>query len=175
MTARHTAVPVRDVRWAQYGTAVYTTTVSRHVKAPPAAVYRALVDPDAVAAWRVPEGMTSHVHEFDPREGGRFRVSLVYDDPGAEGKSGGRTDTYRGHFARLVPGELVVEVLEFEADDDALRGAITMTTSLTEVGGGTEVVVRHEGMPDAVPRQDNELGTRMALDNLARLVEGARG
>ncbi|MEU0598551.1 SRPBCC family protein [Streptomyces sp. NPDC006393] len=154
---------------------MYTTTVSRHVKAPPAAVYRALVDPDAVAAWRVPEGMTSHVHEFDAREGGRFRVSLVYDEPGAEGKSGGRTDTYRGHFARLVPDELVVEVLEFETDDDALRGAITMTTSLTEVRGGTEVVIRHEGMPDAVPPQDNELGTRMALDNLARLVEHARG
>ncbi|MFI1169059.1 SRPBCC family protein [Streptomyces sp. NPDC020801] len=151
---------------------MYATTVSRRLKAPPAAVYRALVDPDAVAAWRVPDGMTGQVHEFDPREGGRFRVSLTYDDPGRPGKSGARTDTYRGYFARLVPDELVVEVIEFETGDDALRGTMTMTTSLTEVNGRTDVVIRHEGIPDAVLREDNERGTRMALDHLAALVEG---
>ncbi|MFJ3334754.1 SRPBCC domain-containing protein [Streptomyces sp. NPDC086766] len=171
---------------------MYATTVARRVQAPPAAVYRALLDPDAVAAWRVPAGMTARVHEFDPREGGGFRVSLTYDDPGHPGKSGARTDTYRGHFARLVPDELVVEVIEFETGDEALGGAMTMTTSLTAVDGGTgggpeagtdggskagtggwtDVVIRHEGVPDAVPREDNARGTRMALDNLARLVEG---
>ncbi|MFB6961958.1 SRPBCC domain-containing protein [Streptomyces sp. NPDC056309] len=151
---------------------MYATRVSRRVQASPAAVYRALTDPDAVAGWRVPDGMTAHVHTFDAREGGTFRVSLSYDEPGARGKSAARTDTYRGHFARLVPERLVVEVLAFEADEDALHGTMTMTTSLAEVDGGTEVVIVHEGIPDEVPRADNELGTRMALDNLARLVEG---
>ncbi|MET8246393.1 SRPBCC family protein [Streptomyces sp. NPDC005202] len=150
---------------------MYATRVSRRVKAPAAQVYRALVDPDAVARWRVPDGMTGHVHAFDPREEGAFRVSLTYDEPGGTGKSGARTDTYRGHFARLVPDELVVEVIEFETDDPALRGTMTMTTSLTEVNGATDVLVVHEGIPDVVPREDNELGTRMALDKLARLVE----
>ncbi|MFB7455485.1 SRPBCC family protein [Streptomyces sp. NPDC056188] len=150
---------------------MYATRVSRRVRATPAAVYRALTDPDAVARWRVPDGMTAHVHEFDAREGGTFRVSLSYDEPGARGKSGARTDTYRGHFARLVPGRLVVEVLAFETDEDSLHGTMTMTTSLAEANGGTEVVIVHEGIPDEVPRADNELGTRMALDNLARLVE----
>ncbi|MGX4687876.1 SRPBCC family protein [Streptomyces sp. JNUCC 63] len=151
---------------------MYATRVSRRVQASPAAVYRALVDPDAVAQWRVPAGMTGHVHTFDVREGGTFRVSLTYDEPGARGKSGVRTDIYKGHFARLVPGRLVVEVLEFETDDDTLHGTMTMTTSLTEADGGTEVVIVHEGIPEGVPRADNELGTRTALDNLARLVEG---
>ncbi|MET7937517.1 SRPBCC family protein [Streptomyces sp. NPDC005322] len=150
---------------------MYATQVSRRVQASPATVYRALIDPDAVAAWRVPSGMTSHVHAFDPREGGTFRVSLTYDEPLGCGKSGAHTDTYRGHFAKLLPNELVVEVMEFETDDGALRGTMTLTTSLTEVSGGTEIVMVHEGVPDDVPREDNELGTRMALDNLARLVE----
>ncbi|WP_445529180.1 SRPBCC family protein [Streptomyces cyslabdanicus] len=150
---------------------MYATRISRRVQASPAAVYRALTDPDAVARWRVPDGMTAHVHAFDAREGGAFRVSLSYDEPGAQGKSGARTDTYRGHFARLVPDRLVVEVLAFETDEDALRATMTMTTSLAEVDGGTEVVIVHEGIPDEVPRADNELGTRMALDHLARLVE----
>ncbi|MEU6341041.1 SRPBCC family protein [Streptomyces sp. NPDC046977] len=151
---------------------MYSTQVSRHMSAAPAAVYRALLDPRAVARWRVPAGMSGHVHAFDAREGGRFRVSLTYDGQRGEGKSGAHTDTYHGHFARLVPDELVVEILEFETGDAALSGAMTMTTSLTAVEGGTDVVIVHEGIPDAVPREDNETGTRMALENLARLVEG---
>lgn len=150
---------------------VYTTQVRCHVRAPRSSVYRALLDADAIAKWRVPAGMSSHVHEFDAREGGSFRISLTYDAPDAVGKSAGRTDTYHGHFAKLVPDEQVVEVFEFEAADPALRGTMTMTTTLTDSGGGTDVVVVHEGIPDSVPADDNETGTRMALANLARLVE----
>ncbi|GGT59120.1 hypothetical protein GCM10010271_73110 [Streptomyces kurssanovii] len=151
---------------------MYSTQVSRHIRAPRAAVYRALLDADAVARWRVPEGMSSHVHEFEAREGGRFRVSLTYDAPTAgTGKSAPHTDTYHGRFARLVPDETVVEVLEFETADPALRGEMTMTTTLTDADGGTDVVIVHEGVPDAVPAADNETGTRMALDHLARVVE----
>jgi uncharacterized protein YndB with AHSA1/START domain len=151
---------------------MYTSRVSGHVDAPRAAVYRALVSAEAIARWRVPDGMSSEVHEFDAREGGGFRVSLTYEAPDASGKSAAHTDTYHGHFARLVPDEQVVEVLEFEAVDPALRGAMTLTTTLTDAqGGGTHVLMVHEGIPDAVPAADNETGTRMALANLARLVE----
>ncbi len=135
------------------------------------AVYRALVDADALTKWRVPVGLTCHVHEFDAREGGRFRISLTYDSPVGAGKSAPHTDTYHGHFAKLVPNEQVVEVLEFETTDPALRGTMTMTTTLTDADGGTDVLVVHEGIPDGVPAADNETGTRMALTNLARLVE----
>ena len=153
---------------------MYSTRVVRHVNATRAAVYRALVDPEAITAWRVPAGMSSRVHEFDAREGGRFRISLTHDEPSAVGKSAARTDTYHGRFLRLVPGELVVEAMEFETADPALRGRMTMTTTLTDADGGTDVLMVHEGIPDAVPAADNETGTRMALDNLARLVEGRR-
>ncbi|MEU2744874.1 SRPBCC domain-containing protein [Streptomyces collinus] len=151
---------------------MYTSRVSGHVDAPRAAVYRALVSGEAIARWRVPDGMSGEVHEFDAREGGRFRVSLTYEAPDASGKSAAHTDTYHGRFARLVPDEQVVEVLEFEAVDPALRGAMTLTTTLTDArGGGTDVLMVHEGIPDAVPAADNETGTRMALANLARFVE----
>lgn len=152
---------------------MYATRVSRHVNASRAAVYRALLDADAVAQWRVPDGMTARVHEFDGREGGAFRVSLTYDLPTGTGKSDPRTDTYHGHFVRLVPDEQVVEEVEFETDDPGLRGTMTMTTTLTDADGGTAVLVEHEGIPDVVSEQDNEAGTRMALANLARLVESA--
>ncbi|WP_405641545.1 SRPBCC domain-containing protein [Streptomyces sp. NBC_00019] len=151
---------------------MYSTRVSCRVNAPRAAVYRMLVDADALARWRVPEGMSSEVHAFDAREGGAFRISLTYDLPTGTGKSGSHTDTYHGRFLQLVPDERVVEEFEFETGDPALRGTMTMTTTLTDVAGGTEVVVLHEGIPDAVPADQNEEGTRMALAHLARLVEG---
>jgi uncharacterized protein YndB with AHSA1/START domain len=135
-------------------------------------VYHALIDADAIAKWRVPSGMSSVVHEFDAREGGSFRVSLTYDAPTGTGKSAAHTDTYHGHFVALVPNERVVELLEFETADPAFRGQMTMTTTLTEVNRGTDVLIVHEGIPDSVPAADSETGTRMALANLARFVEG---
>ena len=152
-------------------TPVTTTRVSRHVRAPRAAVYRALLDPAAVARWKVPEGMTCRVHEFDAREGGTLRVSLTYDEPGPQGKTTAHTDTYRGRFVRLVPGELVVEVDVFETDDPTLQGEMTSTITLADADGGTELAAVHEGVPDGVAPADNELGWRMALDRLAELVE----
>lgn len=140
-----------------------------------AEVYRTLLDPNAVAKWRVPTGMRSEVHGFEAHEGGAFRVSLTYETPNGTGKSEAHTDTYHGRFVELVPDERVVEVVEFETADPGLRGEMTMTTELTEVDGGTQVVIVHEGVPDAVPAADNETGTRMALDNLARLVEPKQG
>jgi uncharacterized protein YndB with AHSA1/START domain len=150
---------------------VSSTRVSRQIKAARADVYRALLDREAVQAWRVPEGMTSVVHDFDPREGGTFRVSLSYDGPDDVGKSSTHADTYHGHFARLVPDEAVVETIEFETSKPEFRGVMTMTTTLRDADGGTEVVVEHDGLPAAVPPAHNEIGTQMALDKLARLIE----
>jgi uncharacterized protein YndB with AHSA1/START domain len=101
----------------------------------------------------------------------RTASPLRYKDPHRVGKSSGHTDTYHGRFLRIVPDEEVVETMQFEADDPALRGPMTLTTTLNDVDEGTEVVMRHGGIPDAVPAADNELGTRMALANLARIVE----
>lgn len=149
---------------------MYTTRVSGHVNASRSAVYQAFLDADAIAKWRVPVGMSSRVHEFEAREGGSFRISLSYDAPTGAGKSAAHTDTYHGHFAKLVPDEQVVEVIEFETADPELRGEMTITTTLVEASGGTDVLIVHEGIPDKVPAADNETGTRMALANLVKLV-----
>lgn len=148
-----------------------STRVRRFIGAPRERVYAALVDPAAVARWKVPAGMTCEVHEFAPREGGAVRISLTYDGRDRAGKTAGRTDTYRGRFLTLVPGELVVEADEFETDDPALQGEMVSTIRLADAPGGTELVAEHEGVPDAVAPGDNELGWQEALDRLAALVE----
>ena len=148
-----------------------STRSTRRVNAPRPVVYRALLDAGAIETWMVPIGMASHVHAFDAREGGSFRVSLTYDAPTASGKTTAHTDTYHGRFVRLVPNEQVVEVMEFETGDPAMRGEMIVTFTLTDAGSSTDVLAVHANLPPGIALADNETGWRMALDKLAALVE----
>jgi uncharacterized protein YndB with AHSA1/START domain len=148
-----------------------STRVRRHLKAPRGRVYSALVDAAAVTIWKVPDGMTSRVREFDGREGGAFRISLTYDAPAEKGKTSAHTDTYHGRFIKLVPNEKIVELVEFETEDPAMRGEMTITITLADADGGTELLAMHEGLPPGLSPADNETGWRMALAKLAALTE----
>lgn len=130
---------------------MHTTRASGHVNAPRPAVHRAPVSAEAVARRLVPPGTRSEVHAFEACEDCGFRISLTHDSPDAVGGSSAHTDTHHGRFARLVPGEPVVEVLEFETWDSGPRGTTTITTALAEAG--------------------NEAGTRSAPARLARFTE----
>jgi uncharacterized protein YndB with AHSA1/START domain len=148
-----------------------STHIRQLVNAPRAKVYQALLDADAVAAWMVPAGMTSQVHLFDPREGGSFRISLTYHAPTGTGKTTANTDTFHGRFLKLVPDEQVVEVVEFETTDPALRGEMTITFRLVETDSGTEIIAVHDRLPPGLSLTDNEAGWQSSLAKLAALVE----
>jgi uncharacterized protein YndB with AHSA1/START domain len=151
-----------------------TTRVSCYMNAPREKVYHALLDPEAVQRWMVPDGMASEVHLFEAWTGGRLRISLTYDAPGETGKSSAHTDTYHGRFVALIPGEKVVQTMEFETSDPGMMGEMQVTYELTDVSGGTALQAVHEFVPDGVSAEDNELGWRMSLDKLRRLVEAER-
>ena len=148
-----------------------TTRVTRHIVAPRDRVYRALLDSDLVQQWMVPDQMTSHVHSFDPREGGTFRISLTYDLPTTAGKTSSQTDSFHGRFVRLVPDAEVVQAVEFETDDPSMQVEMSITYTLADAGDGTDLVGLHENLPPGVPPADNELGWTISLDKLAKLVE----
>ncbi|MBZ4330898.1 SRPBCC family protein [Corallococcus sp. AS-1-12] len=149
-----------------------TTRLHSHLKAPRSRVYSALIDARAVATWRVPDGMTSQVHVFEPREGGAFRISLTYDAPTETGKTTAHTDTHHGRFVKLVLDEQVIETTEFETTDPTLQGEMRITFTLTDArDGGTDLLAVHEGLPPGVPPADNALGWRMSLEKLAKYVE----
>jgi uncharacterized protein YndB with AHSA1/START domain len=147
---------------------VYATQVSWRIWAPRPAVYRALLDPDAIARWRAPAGMRTQVHTFEGRAGGTFRISLIRDQPTA---IAARTGTYHGRFLRLVPDTQVVEQLAFETDDPPAAITMTTTTLSDATAGATTVLVTHDGIPDAIPAAEAEIATRMTLAKLAELVE----
>lgn len=148
-----------------------STRINIHVNAPRDVVYGALLDARAVQTWMVPTGMTSEVHEFEPREGGTFRISLTYDAPTGTGKTTAQTDTFHGRFVKLVPHEQVVETVEFESPDPAMQGEMTISFRLVDRDGGTEVQAVHDGLPPGLSPADNETGWRSSLGKLAALVE----
>jgi uncharacterized protein YndB with AHSA1/START domain len=131
-----------------------------------------LLDAEAVEQWMVPNAMTSHVHSFDAREGGTFRISLTYDLPTTAGKTSTQTDSFHGRFVKLLPDAEVVQVVEFESDDPTMQGEMTITYMLADADGGTDLTGRHENLPPGVSPADNELGWSMSVDKLARRVEG---
>src|SRR3979411_1592371 len=114
-----------------------STRISRRINAPRSIVYQALLVARAVAKWMVPDGMTSHLHAFDAREDGSFRISLPYDAPTDAGKTTSQTDTFHGRFVKLVPNEQIVKVVEFETNDPAMRGEMTITITLADADGRT--------------------------------------
>lgn len=147
--------------------------VSRFIAAPRTRIFRALVDPALLVQWRFPNGMQPEVHVFDAREGGSYRMSLTYTEPGDQGlgKSTSNTDTFEGRFAEVVENERVVELIRFSSPDPRFSGEMRMTTELTDAAGGTTVIVRCDDIPSGIKPSDNEDGSRMALANLAKLLE----
>ena len=132
--------------------------VSRLVRAPRDAVYRACSEPAELVRWRMPLNMGARLLGVD---GSTYRMALSYEN--------GRVDTFAATFVERVPDEKIVERIRFDAPERA--GEMTMTTTLRPGENGTEVVVRFDALPAAIRPEDNAEGTRQALGRLAELVE----
>lgn len=148
-----------------------TTSLQIDISADPAAVYQALINADDVRQWMVPDEMSSVVHEFDARVGGRFRISLTYNNKEQRGKSTGHTDTYHGIFSELVPDQTVVQVMQFETSDHAMQGLMTARFQLDAIPNGTRLTADHLDLPPGLSIEDNATGWTMSLRKLAALVE----
>ena len=150
-----------------------STPISRLIKAPRHKVYQAFLDPEALAQWFAPDTMRCQVHTFEPREGGQFRISLMYQnaqDTG-RGKTDGGTDTYHGRLVKLIPDELIVEAIEFETQAPEFAGEMRMTVRLADVDDGTEVSLSYENVPTGIRPEDNAEGSRQSLRKLTAFVE----
>jgi uncharacterized protein YndB with AHSA1/START domain len=134
----------------------------RVLTAKPEKVYRAFLDPDAMARWLPPNGFTCKVHHMDARVGGTFKMSFTNFTTGT-------TMAFGGDYLELVPNERLRYTDIF--DDPHLPGVMTVTITLKKVTVGTELTAVQEGIPDMIPLEACYLGWQQSLQNLARLVE----
>jgi uncharacterized protein YndB with AHSA1/START domain len=134
-------------------------------------VFRALVDPDALAAWLPPAGMTGRFEHVDVRPGGSYRMTLTYLEPPSGGaKSSSDTDIVEGRFTDIVSGERVVQEADFSSDDPAFAGTMTMTWTVADAGAGTRVDIRADNVPEGISATDHVAGMNSSLDNLERFL-----
>ena len=142
-------------------------TASRVIDATPERVYEAFLDPDQLAQWLPPTGFSAEVHHLEPEVGGTFRITFTGETAAfAEYKS-----TFGGTYRELIPGKRIVHTDEFETDDPTMAGEMIVTITVEAVPAGTEVTVRQEGIPEAIPPSDANEGWNDSLSKLAALVE----
>ena len=149
-----------------------TDTAARLIAAPPDRTYAALIDPDALLDWLPPKGMSAAFERFDRRVGGSYRMVLTYEDTSdAPGKTTAGSDVVEARFTDIVPGERVVQAVEFVSDDPELAGTMTMTWTVTAVDGGTRVEFRADDVPPGISAEDHAEGMASSLENLAAHLE----
>ena len=141
-----------------------TNTVRLHrvLRAPPERVYRAFLDPGAMAKWLPPNGFTGKVHQMDAKVGGTYRMSFT-------GFTTGQSHSFGGEYLELAPHERIRYTDRF--DDANLPGQMQVTVSLKKVSCGTELNIVQEGIPAVIPLEACYLGWQESLALLALLVE----
>ncbi len=139
-----------------------TVRLHRVLTAAPAKVYRAFLEPDALARWLPPNGFTARVEHLDARVGGTFRMAFT-------NFTTGQTTAFGGTYLELEPDARLRYTDRF--DDPNLPGEIVVTVTLKPVSVGTEIDIVQENLPDVIPVEACYLGWQDSLCNLARLVE----
>jgi len=140
----------------------HTVHFQRVLRAPADRVYRAFIDPDAMAKWLPPHGFTGRVHAMDARVGGAYRMSFT-------NLGNGQSHSFGGTFLELVPGERIAHTDRF--DDPNLPGEMVTTIRFRTVQVGTEVNIEQAGIPEVIPPEACCLGWQESLQLLALLVE----
>ncbi|WP_019831841.1 SRPBCC domain-containing protein [Sphingomonas sp. PR090111-T3T-6A] len=146
-------------------------SASRIIIATPRAIFRAFVDPEVLAKWRAPAGMSVELLAFDPRLGGGYKMILRYKSGGGRGKSSDDSDIVLARFEALDAEERIIETIVFESSDPAFSGTMRLTTTLKPVTGGTKVTFLAEDVPAGISEADHVAGMESALKNLANLLE----
>lgn len=149
-----------------------TDQASRTIAASPERIYAAFVDPEALAAWLPPQGMSGRFERFDARPGGTYRLVLTYDNAkAAPGKSTADANVVEARFVSLVPDVRVRQEVDFESDDPSFAGTMTMTWEISTVGDETVVDITAEDVPDGISAEDHVAGMTSSLENLAHYLE----
>ena len=144
--------------------ATKTNTIRLHrvLRTAPEKIYKAFLDPDAMAKWLPPNGFTGKVHEMDANVGGTHRMSFT-------NFTTGNGHSFGGKYLELTPHERIRYTDKF--DDPNLQGEMQTTITLTKVSCGTELNVVQEGVPAVIPAEACYLGWQESLAQLAALVE----
>jgi uncharacterized protein YndB with AHSA1/START domain len=139
-----------------------TVKLHRVFTAKPERVYKAFIDPDAMAKWLPPNGFIGKVQKMDARVGGSYKMSFT-------NFTTGNSHAFGGEFLELKPNERLRYTDKF--DDPNMPGEMTTTVDIKQVSVGVEINIVQEGIPDMIPVEMCYLGWQESLSLLKLLVE----
>ena len=139
-----------------------TVKLHRVIKAPAERIYKAFLDPDAMAKWLPPHGFTGKVHDMDATVGGKYKMSFT-------NFSNGQSHSFGGEYLELEAGKRIKNTDRF--DDPNMPGEMITTVDLRQTMVGTEVNITQEGIPEMSPAEACYLGWQESLTLLTQLVE----
>jgi uncharacterized protein YndB with AHSA1/START domain len=139
-----------------------TVKLHRVITTSPQKIYRAFLEPDAVASWLPPFGFLCTVHTLEAKVGGAHKMSF-------RNFTTGQSHAFGGTYVDLVPGQRLVYTTRF--DDPNLPGEMKVTVTLKPVSVGTDVSITQDGIPDMIPTDACYLGWQQSLRKLAKLAE----
>lgn len=139
-----------------------TVRFHRVLRAPAERVFRAFLDPAALAKWMSPDGFTAQVHHLDAKVGGTFRMSFT-------NFTTGDSHAFGGEYLEIAKDAKLRYVDRF--DDPNLPGTMEVTIEFRPVSCGTELSIVQSGIPEMIPVEMCTLGWQESLSLLARLVE----
>jgi uncharacterized protein YndB with AHSA1/START domain len=100
-----------------------TNTIKLHrvLHSTPEKIYRAFLEPAAMAKWLPPYGFTCTVHHMEAKVGGTYSMSFT-------NFGSGKGHSFAGTYVELVPGERIRYTDKF--DDPNLPGEMSTTITL---------------------------------------------
>jgi uncharacterized protein YndB with AHSA1/START domain len=147
-------------------------TLTRIFDAPRELVWRAWTDPELMAKWWGPNGVTNPTAEIDARVGGKMYIVML---AGEElGPLAGQRWPMRGEFQEIQePERLAFKNQAVDEDGNVLLDGVT-TVTFEEVDGKTKMTMRAavKGVSPQAPQmlEGMEAGWTQSLDKLGELV-----
>lgn len=138
-----------------------TVKLHRVLAAPPARVFQAFVDPDALVKWMAPHGFVAKVSHLDLKIGGGYHMSF-------RNFSTGTIISFSGVYHEIIPHQRLCYSDQF--DDPSLAGSIQVTVDFKEVPIGTVLYITQSGIPEQIPLDGCYLGWQESLQLLQLLV-----
>lgn len=137
--------------------------ITRRFDAPRELLFRAYTEPELLARWLGPAGLTLTVNQLDPRHGGRWRWTHYDRD--------GKGFAFHGLYHGTPSVERIVQTYEFELHP----GVVYLNTITFEESGGGTTLRQRTVFPavedrDAYVEGGMETGIRASMDQLAALV-----
>lgn len=150
-----------------------TTQNSKDIHASAEQVYNAFINPLALESWQAPGDMIARIHNFDPRVGDGYEMSLFYPDNEQQmkGKTTDKEDRFTAHFVELVPFKKIVQAIRFDTANPDFAGEMIMEITFQPVEAGTRVTMLFKNIPKGIRPEDNEAGTISSLEKLSKYVE----